>query len=194
MFIDASVTPARTSRTVPLRLKGRRLSKSLSRIADRAQTGGAGAPLGIPRRRGCRRSSARRRSPHAGSRQSAIARRRKPSASASLKISSRCVAAFPRARLPKQVAIKPACSVADCDHAIAALLTTFRVGAARFAASLMLVLSLRSAHGRNFLPTRTRVRASRRMRTGAYMRPHASRRFAAQSICGAYMPLRCSSA
>ena len=60
MFIDAIVTPAKTSRTAPLRLKGRRLSKSLSRIADRRVTGikrsGAGAALGILWRLGSRRS------------------------------------------------------------------------------------------------------------------------------------------
>jgi hypothetical protein len=52
-----------------------------------------------------------------------------------------------------------------------------------------LVLILRSAHGRNVLRTRTRVRASRRMRTSLCIRPHASRRIAAQPICGACVPL-----
>src|SRR5215813_14833603 len=44
----------------------------------------------------------------------------------------------------------------------------------------MLVLILRSAHAEDVRQIRTCVRASRRMRTSQCMRPHASRRIAAQ--------------
>jgi hypothetical protein len=61
----------------------------------------------------------------------------------------------------------------------------------------LLVLILRSAHAQALPQSRTRVRASRRMRTCDSVCPHASRRIAAHlgggSTC-ARLALRCSSA
>src|SRR5215471_18600297 len=48
----------------------------------------------------------------------------------------------------------------------------------------MLVLILRSAHAEDVRQIRTCVRASRRMKTSKCMRPHASRRIAAQRCWG----------
>src|SRR5215467_493106 len=54
----------------------------------------------------------------------------------------------------------------------------------------MLVLILRSAHAEGVRQIRTRVRASRRMRTSKCMRPHASRRIAAQRCRGGRVLVR----
>jgi hypothetical protein len=54
------------------------------------------------------------------------------------------------------------------------------------------VLILRSAHAERVPQTRTRVRASRRVRTNHCVRPHASRRIAAHRVCGCTcVALRC---
>src|SRR5438132_13907813 len=53
----------------------------------------------------------------------------------------------------------------------------------------MFVLILRSAHAEEVRRIRTRVRASRRMRTSYCMRPHASRRIAASQSAEHACPL-----